>query len=128
MPWIIKLQNTKLLRFSESESLIKQTSENIVLDAKTVQVNNNGKLSALFENGKIKADYIESNNGVFTINDKGFYYQGQSDLNNGVITTKIYNDGFHTKTDETINNEGLYSSVDISSKANKYNVDITSTS
>lgn len=128
LPWIIKLQNTKLLRFSESESLIKQTSENIVLDAKTVQVNNNGKLSALFENGKIKADYIESNNGVFTINDKGFYYQGQSDLNNGVITTEIYNDGFHTKTDETIGNDGLYSSVDISSKANKYNVDITSTS
>lgn len=128
LPWIIKLQNTKLLRFSESESLIKQTSENIVLDAKTVQVNNEGKLSALFQDGKIKADYIESNNGVFKINEKGFYYQGKSDLNNGIITTEFYKDGFQTRADETLTKDGNYSSIDITAKSDKYNIDITSTS
>lgn len=110
-----------------TKSLIKQTSENIVLDAKTVQVKNNGKLSALFQNGKIKSDYIESTNGVFKINDKGFYYQGKSDINNGIITTEIYKDGFHTKAQET-DDKSLYSSIDITAKSDKYNIDINSTS
>lgn len=128
LPWIVKLQNTKLLKISESESLIKQTSDNIILDADTVQVNNNGKLAALFRDGKIKADYIEANNGVFQINNNGFYYQGKANYNNGIITTKIYNDGFHTKTDETIKKSNIYSSVDVTAKSDKYNIDIVSNS
>ena len=128
LPWIIKLQNVRLLKITESESVIKQTVDNIVLDTDKVKIQNKGKLAALFEDGKIKADYLESNTGVFKINNKGFYYEGKSDYNNGIITTKMYNDGFSTRADETINKDGVYSSVEINAGGRKPNINITTNS
>ena len=128
LPWIIKLQNVRLLKITESESVIKQTVDNIVLDTDKVKIQNKGKLAALFEDGKIKADYLESNTGVFKINNKGFYYEGKSDYNNGVITTKMYNDGFSTRADETTNKEGIYSSVEVNAGGRKPNINITTNS
>lgn len=128
LPWIIKLQNVRLLKITESESVIKQTVDNIVLDTDKVKIQNKGKLAALFQDGKIKADYLESNTGVFKINNKGFYYEGKSDYNNGVITTKMYNDGFSTRADETTNKEGIYSAVEINAGGKKPNINIITNS
>lgn len=58
LPWIVKLHNTKLLRFSEAESLIKQTSDEIYLKADKAGL-------------KLKDNKIEAQANKFSIiNDK----------------------------------------------------------
>nr|UWD65007.1 MAG: hypothetical protein [Bacteriophage sp.]DAT66926.1 MAG TPA: hypothetical protein [Caudoviricetes sp.] len=48
LPWIIKMKGVRLLKITESESVIRQTVDDIVLDADKVKIVNKGKLAALF--------------------------------------------------------------------------------
>lgn len=125
LPWIIKMKGVRLLKITESESVIRQTVDDIVLDADKVKIVNKGKLAALFQDGKIKADYLEANTGVFKINQDGFYYEGKTEENKP-IETKIYNNGFSTRVDETINKSGAYQKVTISPYSKEYNLSIVS--
>lgn len=59
-----------------NQSEIKQTVDNITLNAATVTVKNGDTVSALFEDGKIKTSWLESNTGIWSMNDEGFYYNG----------------------------------------------------
>lgn len=85
--------------------------------------------TALFENGKIKARYIESQGGLFSINDDGFYYRGTvKDVENETVETKIHNHGLSSRVDETVLKDGIFQSVSLSPYSRDTNLDIVSNS
>lgn len=136
--WSIALTGLKVVRVNSTESYLKQSADkieakvlngDIILDAKRVKVKNGDTETALFENGKIKTRYIESQGGLFSINDDGFYYRGTvKDVENETVETKIHNHGLTTRVDETIKKEGIYSKVAISPYSRDINLDIVSNS
>lgn len=136
--WSINLTGLKVTRISSTESYLKQSADlieakvrdgNIILDAKKVKVRNGNTETALFENGKIKTSYIESQKGLFSINEDGFYYRGTvKDVDNETVETKIHNHGLTTRVDETIKKEGIYSKVAISPYSRDINLEIVSNS
>lgn len=136
--WSINLTGLKVVRINSTESYLKQSADkieakvlngDIILDAKRVKVRNGNTETALFENGKIKTRYIESQGGLFSINDDGFYYRGTvKDVENETVETKIHNHGLTTRVDETIKKEGIYSKVAISPYSRDINLDIVSNS
>lgn len=136
--WSIALTGLKVVRINSTESYLKQSADkieakvlngDIILDAKRVKVRNGNTETALFENGKIKTRYIESQGGLFSINDDGFYYRGTvKDVENETVETKIHNHGLSTRVDETIKKEGIYSKVAISPYSRDINLDIVSNS
>ena len=136
--WSINLTGLKVVRINSTESYLKQSADkieakvlngDIILDAKKVKIKNGNTETALFENGKIKTRYIESQGGLFSINDDGFYYRGTvKDVENETVETKIHNHGLTTRVDETIKKEGIYSKVAISPYSRDINLDIVSNS
>nr|DAX72978.1 MAG TPA: hypothetical protein [Caudoviricetes sp.] len=136
--WSIALTGLKVVRINSTESYLKQSADlieakvrdgNIILDAKKVKVRNGNTETALFENGKIKTRYIESQGGLFSVSDDGFYYQGTvKDVDNETVETKIHNHGLTTRVDETIKKEGIYSKVAISPYSRDINLEIVSNS
>ena len=136
--WSISLTGLKVVRINSTESYLKQSADliearvrdgNIILDAKRVKVKNGNTETALFENGKIKARYIESQGGLFSISDDGFYYRGTvKDVENETVETKIHNHGLSTRVDETVLKEGIFQSVSISPYSRDTNLDIISNS
>lgn len=136
--WSIALTGLKVVRINSTESYLKQSADlieakvrdgNIILDAKKVKVRNGNTETALFENGKIKTSYIESQKGLFSINEDGFYYRGTvKDVDNETVETKIHNHGLTTRVDETIKKEGIYSKVAISPYSRDINLEIVSNS
>nr|DAP35656.1 MAG TPA: hypothetical protein [Caudoviricetes sp.] len=136
--WSIALTGLKVVRINSTESYLKQSADkieakvlngDIILDAKRVKVRNGNTETALFENGKIKTRYIESQGGLFSINDDGFYYRGTvKDVDNETVETKIHSHGLTTRVDETIKKEGIYSKVAISPYSRDINLDIVSNS
>ena len=136
--WSIALTGLKVVRINSTESYLKQSADkieakvlngDIILDAKRVRVRNGNTETALFENGKIKTRYIESQGGLFSINDDGFYYRGTvKDVDNETVETKIHSHGLTTRVDETVKKEGIYSKVAISPYSRDINLDIVSNS
>lgn len=136
--WSIALTGLKVVRINSTESYLKQNADkieakvlngDIILDAKKVKIKNGNTETALFENGKIKTSYIESQGGLFSINDDGFYYRGTvKDVDNETVETKIHSHGLTTRVDETIKKEGIYSKVAISPYSRDINLDIVSNS
>lgn len=136
--WSIALTGLKVTRINSTESYLKQSADkieakvlngDIILDAKRVKVRNGNTETALFENGKIKTRYIESQGGLFSVSDDGFYYQGTvKDVDNETVETKIHSHGLTTRVDETIKKEGIYSKVAISPYSRDINLDIVSNS
>lgn len=136
--WSIALTGLKVVRINSTESYLKQSADkieakvlngDIILDAKRVKVKNGNTETALFENGKIKTSYIESQKGLFSINEDGFYYRGTvKDVDNETVETKIHNHGLSTRVDETIKKEGIYSKVAISPYSRDTNINIVSNS
>lgn len=78
LPWIVKLQNVRLLKIKESESLIKQTVDNIELKVKNTGIN--------IEDGTITLNADKTNvNGNLHIKGqirKGIINIGPFDLSN----------------------------------------------
>lgn len=136
--WSIALTGLKVVRINSTESFLKQSADkieakvlngDIILDAKRVKVRNGNTETALFENGRIKARYIESQGGLFSINDDGFYYRGTvKDVENETVETKIHNHGLSTRVDETVLKDGIFQSVSISPYSRDTNLDIISNS
>ena len=136
--WSINLTGLKVTRINSTESYLKQSADkieakvlngDIILDAKRVKVKNGNTETALFENGKIKTRYIESQGGLFSVSDDGFYYRGTvKDVDNETVETKIHSHGLTTRVDETIKKEGIYSKVAISPYSRDINLDIVSNS
>ena len=136
--WSVALTGLKVTRINSTESYLKQSADkieakvlngDIILDAKKVKIKNGNTETALFENGKIKTSYIESQKGLFSINEDGFYYQGTvKDVENETVETKIHSHGLTTRVDETIKKEGIYSKVAISPYSRDINLDIVSNS
>lgn len=136
--WSINLTGLKVTRISSTESFLKQSADkieakvlngDIILDAKRVKVRNGNTETALFENGKIKARYIESQEGLFSVSDDGFYYRGTvKDVENETVETKIHNHGLSTRVDETVLKDGIFQSVSISPYSRDTNIDIVSNS
>lgn len=136
--WSVSLTGLKVVRINSTESYLKQSADkieakvrdgNIILDAKKVKIKNGNTETALFENGKIKTSYIESQKGLFSINEDGFYYRGTvKDVDNETVETKIHNHGLTTRVDETIKKEGIYSKVAISPYSRDINLEIVSNS
>lgn len=136
--WSIALTGLKVVRINSTESYLKQSADkieakvlngDIILDAKRVKVRNGNTETALFENGKIKTRYIESQGGLFSVSDDGFYYRGTvKDVDNETVETKIHSHGLTTRVDETIKKEGIYSKVAISPYSRDINLDIVSNS
>lgn len=136
--WSVSLTGLKVVRINSTESFLKQSSDkieakvlngDIILDAKRVKVRNGNTETALFENGKIKTRYIESQGGLFSINDDGFYYRGTvKDVENETVETKIHNHGLSTRVDETVLKEGIFQSVKLSPYSRDTNLDIISNS
>lgn len=136
--WSVSLTGLKVVRINSTESFLKQSADKIVakvlngdiiLDAKRVKVRNGNTETALFENGKIKTRYIESQEGLFSINEDGFYYRGTvKDVENETVETKIHNHGLSTRVDETVLKEGIFQSVKLSPYSRDTNLDIISNS
>lgn len=136
--WSIALTGLKVVRINSTESYLKQSADkieakvlngDIILDAKKVKIKNGNTETALFENGKIKTSYIESQGGLFSVSDDGFYYRGTvKDVENETVETKIHSHGLTTRVDETIKKEGIYSKVAISPYSRDINLDIVSNS
>lgn len=136
--WSIALTGLKVVRINSTESYLKQNADkieakvlngDIILDAKKVKIKNGNTETALFENGKIKTRYIESQGGLFSVSDDGFYYQGTvKDVDNETVETKIHSHGLTTRVDETIKKEGIYSKVAISPYSRDINLEIVSNS
>lgn len=136
--WSIALTGLKVTRINSTESYLKQSADkieakvlngDIILDAKKVKIKNGNTETALFENGKIKTRYIESQGGLFSVSDDGFYYRGTvKDVENETVETKIHNHGLSSRVDETIKKEGIYSKVAISPYSRDINLDIVSNS
>lgn len=136
--WSIALTGLKVTRISSTESYLSQKANlieakvrngDIILDATRVKVRNGNTETALFENGKIKTRYIESQGGLFSVSEDGFYYRGTvKDVDNETVETKIHNHGLSTRVDETIKKEGIYSKVAISPYSRDINLDIVSNS
>lgn len=136
--WSIALTGLKVVRINSTESYLKQSADkieakvlngDIILDAKRVKVKNGNTETALFENGKIKTRYIESQGGLFSINDDGFYYKGTvKDVENETVETKIHNHGLSTRVDETVLKDGIFQSVSISPYSRDTNINIVSNS
>lgn len=136
--WSIALTGLKVVRINSTESFLKQSADkieakvlngDIILDAKKVKIKNGNTETALFENGKIKTRYIESQGGLFSVSDDGFYYRGTvKDVENETVETKIHSHGLTTRVDETIKKEGIYSKVAISPYSRDINLDIVSNS
>lgn len=136
--WSISLTGLKVTRINSTESFLKQSADkieakvrdgDIILDAKRVKVRNGNTETALFENGKIKTRYIESQEGLFSVSDDGFYYRGTvKDVENETVETKIHNHGLSTRVDETVLKEGIFQSVSISPYSRDTNIDIVSNS
>lgn len=136
--WSINLTGLKVVRINSTESYLKQSADkieakvlngDIILDAKKVKIKNGNTETALFENGKIKTRYIESQGGLFSVSDDGFYYQGTvKDVDNETVETKIHSHGLTTRVDETIKKEGIYSKVAISPYSRDINLEIVSNS
>lgn len=136
--WSIALTGLKVVRINSTESYLKQSADkieakvlngDIILDAKRVKVRNGNTETALFENGKIKTRYIESQGGLFSVSDDGFYYRGTvKDVENETVETKIHNHGLSTRVDETVLKEGIFQSVSISPYSRDTNIDIVSNS
>ena len=136
--WSINLTGLKVTRISSTESFLKQSADkieakvlngDIILDAKRVKVRNGNTETALFENGKIKTRYIESQGGLFNVSDDGFYYRGTvKDVENETVETKIHNHGLSTRVDETVLKDGIFQSVKISPYSRDTNLDIISNS
>ena len=69
LPWIIKLHNTKLLKITESESIIKQQSDELQLRIKSAGINiKDGQIIATSNNFKV---VNESGQPTFEIDSKG---------------------------------------------------------
>nr|DAN31751.1 MAG TPA: chromosome segregation protein [Caudoviricetes sp.] len=136
--WSIALTGLKVVRINSTESYLKQNADliearvrdgNIILDAKKVKIKNGNNETALFENGKIKTRYIESQGGLFSVSDDGFYYRGTvKDVENETVETKIHNHGLSTRVDETVLKDGIFQSVKISPYSRDTNIDIVSNS
>lgn len=136
--WSINLTGLKVTRISSTESFLKQSADkieakvlngDIILDAKRVKIKNGNTEATLFENGKIKTRYIESQGGLFSINDDGFYYRGTvKDVENETVETKIHNHGLSTRVDETVLKDGIFQSVKLSPYSRDINLDIISNS
>ena len=136
--WSINLTGLKVTRISSTESFLKQSADkieakvlngDIILDAKRVKVRNGNTETALFENGKIKTRYIESQGGLFSVSDDGFYYRGTvKDVENETVETKIHNHGLSSRVDETVLKEGIFQSVSLSPYSRDTNLDIISNS
>lgn len=136
--WSISLTGLKVTRISSTESFLKQSADkieakvlngDIILDAKRVKVRNGNTETALFVGGKIKARYIESQGGLFSVSDDGFYYRGTvKDVENETVETKIHNHGLSTRVDETVLKEGIFQSVKLSPYSRDINLDIISNS
>lgn len=136
--WSIALTGLKVTRISSTESFLKQSADkieakvlngDIILDAKKVKIKNGNTETALFENGKIKTRYIESQEGLFSVSDDGFYYRGTvKDVENETVETKIHNHGLSTRVDETVLKDGIFQSVKISPYSRDTNLDIISNS
>ena len=136
--WSIALTGLKVVRVNSTESYLKQSADkieakvlngDIILDAKRVKVKNGDTETALFENGKIKTRYIESQGGLFSVSDDGFYYRGTvKDVENETVETKIHNHGLSTRVDETVLKEGIFQSVSISPYSRDTNLEIISNS
>lgn len=136
--WSIALTGLKVTRINSTESYLKQSADkieakvlngDIILDAKRVKVRNGNTETALFENGKIKTRYIESQGGLFSVSDDGFYYRGTvKDIENETVETKIHNHGLSTRVDETVLKDGIFQSVKISPYSRDTNIDIVSNS
>ena len=136
--WSIALTGLKVTRINSTESYLKQSADkieakvlngDIILDAKRVKVRNGNTETALFEGGKIKTRYIESQGGLFSVSDDGFYYRGTvKDVENETVETKIHSHGLTTRVDETIKKEGIYSKVAISPYSRDINLEIVSNS
>ena len=136
--WSISLTGLKVTRINSTESFLKQSADkieakvrdgDIILDAKRVKVRNGNTETALFEDGKIKTRYIESQEVLFSVSDDGFYYRGTvKDVENETVETKIHNHGLSTRVDETVLKEGIFQSVSISPYSRDTNIDIVSNS
>ena len=136
--WWIDIEGLEVVRVSSAESYLKQTADlieakiqsgDIVLDASRVKVKNGDTEAALFEDGKIKTDYLESKTGIFSINKDGFYYKGEvSEAENETVTTKIHNHGISSKVGETKYRDGIYQSVSLSPYSRDTNLEIVSNS
>ena len=136
--WSIALTGLKVTRINSTESYLKQSADlieakvrngDIILDAKRVKVRNGNNETALFENGKIKTSYIESQGGLFSVSDDGFYYRGTvKDVENETVETKIHNHGLSTRVDETVLKDGIFQSVSISPYSRDTNINIVSNS
>lgn len=136
--WSIALTGLKVVRINSTESYLKQSADkieakvlngDIILDAKRVKVRNGNTETALFENGKIKTRYIESQEGLFSVSDDGFYYRGTvKDVENETVETKIHNHGLSSRVDETVLKEGIFQSVKLSPYSRDTNLDIISNS
>lgn len=136
--WSISLTGLKVVRINSTESYLKQNADkieakvlngDIILDAKRVKVKNGNTETALFENGKIKTRYIESQGGLFSVSDDGFYYRGTvKDVENETVETKIHNHGLSTRVDETVLKDGIFQSVSISPYSRDTNINIVSNS
>ena len=136
--WSIALTGLKVVRINSTESYLKQSADkieakvlngDIILDAKRVKIKNGDTETALFENGKIKTRYIESQGGLFSVSDDGFYYRGTvKDIENETVETKIHNHGLSTRVDETVLKEGIFQSVKLSPYSRDTNLEIISNS
>lgn len=136
--WWIDIEGLEVVRVSSAESYLKQTADlieakiqsgDIVLDASRVKVKNGDTEAALFEDGKIKTDYLEGKTGIFSINKDGFYYKGEvSEAENETVTTKIHNHGISSKVSETKYRDGIYQSVSLSPYSRDTNLEIVSNS
>lgn len=136
--WWVDIEGLEVVRVSSAESYLKQTADlieakiqsgDIVLDASRVKVKNGNTETALFEDGKIKTDYLESKTGIFSVNKDGFYYKGEvSETENETVTTKIHNHGISSKVGETKYRDGIYQSVSLSPYSRDTNLEIVSNS
>lgn len=136
--WSIALTGLKVVRINSTESYLKQSADkieakvlngDIILDAKKVKIKNGNTETALFENGKIKTRYIESQEGLFSVSDDGFYYRGTvKDVENETVETKIHNHGLSSRVDETVLKEGIFQSVKLSPYSRDTNLEIISNS
>ena len=136
--WSVSLTGLKVVRINSTESFLKQSADkieakvlngDIILDAKKVKIKNGNTETALFENGKIKTRYIESQGGLFSVSDDGFYYRGTvKDVENETVETKIHNHGLSSRVDETVLKEGIFQSVKLSPYSRDTNLDIISNS
>lgn len=136
--WWIDIQGLSVVRINSTESYLKQSADKIeakvrngeiVLDAAKVKVKNGDSEAILFENGKIKTRYIESQGGLFSVSDDGFYYRGTvKDVDNETVETKIHSHGLTTRVDETVLKEGIFQSVKLSPYSRDINLDIISNS